>query len=156
MKLLKGFFVLFLSATTFMACMPFHSTGVCDNPETYEQSWLCHVAKSQSLQLEDFDDIIIDAETLALITDTVEAEAVIEWVHKIQAFVKASDVLTYSELLTEIRTDAKARLLYQRLSKRLYLFESANLIQPVDRSFLLYALDNIEVQAQMFINMEKD
>jgi hypothetical protein len=154
MKKLLTFMCCFCGVTAiFMSCAPMmRSNGVCDNPEMATQSWLCQAATKQGMQLEDFGDILIDTETIGLLSNNLEAEKVIAWCEEITRLLKLTDrVKTYRDLIQFVKMSAQDRAILHLISRRLEIFTSDLDISRVDLDFLLIAVGRIENTAKAFI-----
>jgi hypothetical protein len=137
----------------FMSCAPtMRSHGICDNPEIAVQSWLCQAATAQGMQLEDFGDILVDAETIGLLSNNLEAERVVAWCDEVERLLKLGGQLeTYRDLIQFVQMSAQDRAILHLISRRLPVFASDLKISEVDLDFLMVALDRIRNTAKSFM-----
>lgn len=133
------------------AALKTNDAGVCDDPSVLLQSNLCQVAQNQNMQIEDFRDILLDAELAGFISDGVSAQNIIYWCDDALRFLdKMDNGTTYASIFDLLEKDMKARLIFRIVSRRMKLFKLPQPITAVDRGFLIAAVNDLKAQAEFY------
>jgi hypothetical protein len=128
-----------------------NDTGVCDDPSVLLQSNLCQAAQNQDMQIEDFRDILLDAELANFIAEGVSPQNIIYWCDDSLRFLKNIDRgMTYASIFDLLESDMKTRLIFRIVSRRIEIFKLPQPITMVDKGFLIAAVNDLKAQAEFY------
>jgi len=120
--------------------------SVCSNPDVARSSWLCEAAAKTGYPLEEFGYIILDAESVGIITEKITEDQVKDFCNVMRAILLSAQHLTYSRLIDAVFENARDRAIASLVSRRLIIFKSDLTVSNTDIGFLLWQLDRIEEQ----------
>jgi hypothetical protein len=133
------------------ATLKTNETGVCDDPSVLLQSNLCQTAQNQDMQIEDFRDILLDAELAGFISEGVSAQNIIYWCDDALRFLdKIDNGTTYASIFDLLEKDMKSRLIFRIVSRRIEIFKLPQPITAVDKGFLIAAVNDLKAQAEFY------
>jgi len=124
-------------------------TPVCLKPE-YANSVICAIGTYLKIQPEQMHEIIIDTTLLGIGFKITNGAEVRKTVAKVRTFVQEKDILSMQGLVAYIMKEAElnpafALLLQRRLPEfTLVPGLSANPFQPIDKSMVLWELDQLD------------
>lgn len=147
--MIKNVILIAIFFVTFGCATIHHGPSVCDNHETMQASWLCQAAAGVGVPLEEFGYIILDAESIALITEDITAEQVDKFCDDMRLLLLTMQgAMSYSGFISAAIDDAESRAIFSILSRRLMIFRNDSIISDVDIGFLLWHLDMVKSQVQ--------
>lgn len=137
------------------AALKTNTTGVCDDPSVLLQSNLCQVAQNQDMQIEDFRDILIDAELAGFISEGISPQNILYWCDDALKFLsKIDDGMTYANIFDLLEENMKTRLIFRIVSRRIEIFKMPQPITNIDKGFLIAAVNDLKSQAEFYKDLK--
>jgi sulfur transfer complex TusBCD TusB component (DsrH family) len=156
MRKLSILLIIFISSLMLFGCatLKTNKTGVCDDPLVLEQSNLCQIAKDRDMQIEDFQDILIDAELISFISEGLDPADVVDWCQDALVYLNSlEEMTTYEDIFYMLEKDMKARILFRIISRRVGVFKIPEIVTNVDKGFLIAAVNELRAQAEFYKEM---